>query len=762
MSSFQSRKEQILDRLSFEGFYRGELMNLKATSGDNWQAVCPFHEDTNPSLSVNFKTGLYKCFACSARGDVFRFYQERHGCDFKAALEALGRQAGVEEAPAPPHHLSLRLKEFALAKRLPEDFLAANGVQEFKFPDGVFATDFHYRDEAGKVVAIRHRFGNRGDKKFRWRKGDKVSLYGLWKLEKIRHAGWCLLVEGETDSLTCWRHGIPALGLPGKKTWKRCRTALGEHLQELVDLEVYLWQEPDATDLPAEVVMDLPGLKVIPAPPDFKDLSEAHCQGKDVKALVEEFKRRAKTPEPPSFLGASAGFTLSDLGNARRLVATHGKDLRYCHLNKKWYAWNGKYWGMDSTAEVERRAKGIIGDLYREAAECQEFKAREAKAKFALACEDSRRILAMVRLAQSEPGTPVLPSAFDAHPWLLNCSNGTVDLSTGELRPYSREDLLTCMAPVDYVPDAPCELWESFLYQIMDVKRNPKAADNLVVFLQRALGYALTGSTREQCLFILWGSGANGKSTLLNLVKEVLGNYAMHTPTDTLLSKSRSGDIPTDVARLDGPRFVTASEVDRGRRLAESLVKELTGQDTVSARFLYGEYFDFQPQFKLFLSTNNKPVIRGVDNAIWRRIKMIPFNVQFGEGKDLPKDDNLADKLRDEAQGILAWLVRGCLYWQEEGLETPAEVTAAIAEYRYEMDALAEFIDDRCLVAPGLNVTAREIYSAYCGWAEESGLKEKETMKQRTFGICLGERGFKRDKGAGGQRFWHGVGLRSV
>jgi putative DNA primase/helicase len=508
--------------------------------------------------------------------------------------------------------------------------------------------------------------------------------------------------------------------------------------------------------------MDLPALKVIQAPQEFKDLSEAHCQGKDVKVLVEEFKATAGPPKPRSWEPAIESFSLSDLGNARRLVALHGKDFRYCQLNKKWYCWDGKVWKVDSTAQIERWAKDIPANLYREAADCRDFKERESLGKFALQCEESRRLLPMIRLAQSEPGVPVMPADFDAHAWLLNCANGTIDLTTGELRPHNREDLITCMAPVAYDPGASFDQWEKFLYQIMDVKRQPAAADRMAIFLQRALGYALTGSTREQCLFILWGGGANGKSTLLNMVKEVLGNYAMHTPTDTLLAKNRGGDIPTDVARLDGPRFVTASEVDRGRRLAESLVKELTGQDTVSARFLYGEYFDFKPQFKLFLSTNNKPVIRGADNAIWRRIKMIPFNVQFGEGKDLPKDDNLPDLLRTEAAGILAWLVQGCLSWQEEGLETPEEVLAAIAEYRAEMDVLAEFIEDCCLVAPGLTVTAKDIYSEYCNWAEEAGLKDKEKMKQRTFGICLGERGFKRDKGAGGRRFWHGVGLRST
>ncbi len=762
MSSFQSHKDQVLDRLSFENFYRGELENLKPTADDNYTTLCPFHADNSPSLSVNFKTGLFKCFGCEAQGDVFAFYMLRHGCDFKEALKALGQQAGVEEPSSQPAHLSLKLKEFALAKRLPEEFLAANGVQEFKFPDGVFATDFQYRDEQGKVTAIRHRFANTGDKKFRWRKGDKVQLYGLWKWEKIKAAGWVLLVEGETDSLTCWRHGIPALGMPGKKTWKRCRTALGDRLQELQDLEVYLWQEPDAVDLPAEVAMDLPGLKVIQAPQEFKDLSEAHCQGKDVKTLVEEFKKKAKPPEPPSFMAPSGGFSLSDLGNARRLVALHGVDFRYCQLNKKWYCWDGKVWKVDSTAQVERWAKDVPADLYREAADCRDFKEREARGKFALQCEDSRRLLAMVRLAQSEPGVPILPAAFDAQPWLLNCNNGTIDLTTGELRPHAREDLLTCMAPVDYDPSAAFELWERFLYQIMDVSRQPASADNMVMFLQRALGYALTGSTQEQCLFVLWGGGANGKSTLLNLVKEALGTYAMHTPTETLLAKNRGGDIPTDVARLDGPRLVTASEVDRGRRLAESLVKELTGKDTVSARFLYGEYFEFKPQFKLFLSTNNKPVIRGADNAIWRRIKMIPFNVQFGEGLDLPRDNDLEDKLRIELPGILAWLVRGCLSWQEEGLAPPDEVTEAIAAYRAEMDVLAEFLEDCCLVAPGLTATSADIYAAYTRWGEEAGMKDKELMKQRTFGICLSERGFRKDKGTAGQRLWRGVGLRSI
>jgi putative DNA primase/helicase len=764
-------KAQILERLSFEDFYTDELKELKPTSQGNAQALCPFHEDHNPSLSVNFITGLFKCWGCDAQGDVFAFYMRRHNCDFKEALEALGRRAGVEvkatPGSPPSGYFSLRIKEFALAKRLPEDFLAAQSVKESRFPDGTVATDFHYLDAAGKLKAIRHRFANRGEKKFRWRKGDRVSLYGLWKWEKIKAAGWCLLVEGETDALTCWLHGLPALGIPGKKTWNRAKASLGARgLKELKDLQVYLWEEPDAgvrdPKKPMEVLLrdqvaaDLPEVLVIPAPKEFKDLSEAHCQKQDVKALVAALKKKARPPEPPPTV--SGGFSLSDLGNARRLVSGYGGEMKYCYKNKKWYVWTGTHWEIDSSGKVERQAKAAVAGIYLEAADMKDFRAREQLGKFALASEDSKRIIAMMRLAQSEPGIPVDPAKFDAHPWLLNCLNGKVDLRTGELSPHDPADLLTCLVPVDYDPDASCNQWETFLYEIMDVYRRPEVADDMVGFLQRALGYTLTGSCREQCLFMLWGSGANGKSTMVNLATRLLGTYARNTPVETLLARNKGGEIPTDIARLDGPRFVTAKEIDRGRRLSESLVKELTGQDVVSARFLYGEYFDFLPQFKLWISTNNKPVIRGSDNAIWRRIMFVRFPLELSKEK---RDEDLPEKLWAEAPGILAWLVRGCLSWQRKGLDPPQEVIEATEEYRAEMDVLQDFIADCCIVGPGLSATAGDLYTAYCEHASQQGVKEKDQMKQKTFGSCLRERGFQSGK-SGSVRFWRGIGLREV
>jgi putative DNA primase/helicase len=745
-----SRKDNILARLDIRAFFEGELGELKK-KGARWFALCPFHADTDPSLSVDLDKGLWHCFGCEAGGDVFSFYMLKHGVDFKEALEALGERTGIRGQGSgvrqEKHYISLTLEQFSRDKQLPVEFLHKHEVRDFTDEYGTTKVRFPYFDGKKKLKAMRLRYGGRArdEVKFLWRKGDKALLYGLWRLAEFKKGGWLLLVEGESDTLTGWYHGLPLLGIPGKENYATMRH---RGLQDFA--EVYLWQEPDATQLGAKAAAIFPGIKIIQAPQAYKDLSEAHLAGQDLAALIERLKKGARPPPPPP-PQVSGGFSWSDLGNARRLAAAHGRDLRYCFKNKKWYCWTGTHWAMDFSGEAERRAKLAVAGIYEEASQEKDPDRRKALAQFALRSENQQRLLGLLRLAQSEPGIPVLPQELDANAWLLNCANGTLDLSTGDLREHRREDLITCLAPVAYEPEAECEAWEKFIYQIH--RHNV----NVVLFMQQALGYALTGSTREQCLFIFWGSGANGKSTLLNMVREVMGDYARHTPTETLLAKTRGGEIPTDVARLDGPRLVTASEVDRGRRLAESLVKELTGRDTVSARFLYGEYFDFVPQFKLFLSTNNKPVIRGVDDAIWRRIMFVQFPVQIPEAE---RDRDLPDKLRLEAPGILAWMVRGCQDWLQYGLTVPEEVLGATEAYRAEMDVLAGFLKDCCVTGAEYEASAKELYEAYIEWAESGGVPEKQRLKHRSFGIMLGERGFQPARGGGGRRLWRGLGLR--
>jgi putative DNA primase/helicase len=443
--------------------------------------------------------------------------------------------------------------------------------------------------------------------------------------------------------------------------------------------------------------------------------------------------------EPPR------GYNLTDLGNAERFAAHHGESVRYCYPWRKWLVRTGARWERDEAGQIHRLAKETVRAIYREASEAEDEDRRKALAKHAAASESETRIRAMVELAKSE--APVAPDKLDADPWLLNVLNGTIDLRTGELREHRREDLITKIAPVEYDPHATAPTWEAFLERVLP-------GEELRGFVQRTVGYSATGDTSEQCMFIHHGPGANGKSTFQETVTAALGDYAMRTPTETLLVK-RAGGVPNDVARLKGARFVTASETEEGRRLAESLVKDLTGQDTISARFMWAEWFDFKPTHALHLSTNHKPEIRGTDAAIWRRIRLIPWGVTIPPAE---QDRKLAEKLHEELPGILAWIVRGCLRWQREGLQAPEEVRKATKAYRAEMDVLAAFLGDCCLRGEEEEESAGELWDAWKKWAEEVG---EQIGTRKRFGGRLAERGFLNHRDSKtGRKVWSGLSLR--
>ena len=440
----------------------------------------------------------------------------------------------------------------------------------------------------------------------------------------------------------------------------------------------------------------------------------------------------------------AGGYNLTDLGNARRLVHRHGRNLRYCWLWRKWLVWDGKRWVKDDTGEVYRLAKETVSSIYQEAAAAPNDEARKELGKHATRSEAGARIKEMVDLARSD--VPVMPDELDASPDLLNTESGTIDLRTGELREHRREDLITKIAPTTYRPDAAAPTWEAFLERVLP-------GEDLRAFVQRAVGYSATGDTSEQCMFINHGGGANGKSTFQEAIAAALGDYAMRAPTEMLLAK-RSDGVPNDVARLKGARFVSASETEEGRRLAESRIKDLTGQDTITARFMKAEWFDFAPTHKLWLSTNHKPEIRGTDAAIWRRIRLVPWSVTIPPAE---QDKKLPIALRHELAGILAWVVRGCLQWRREGLQAPDEVRKATGEYRAEMDVLAGFLVECCELDTGHWEYAKDLYECYKRWCDENGERPEP---QRKFGGRLGERGFQRDRGGSrGAGIWRGVRL---
>ena len=463
---------------------------------------------------------------------------------------------------------------------------------------------------------------------------------------------------------------------------------------------------------------------------------------------------------PPRALGR---FNLTDVGNAQRLAYRHGSDLRYCGAWKSWLIWTGTRWQRDVSDEITRRAKEVAKYILIQAAGEEDDHEKKALVKHALQSESVGRIRAMIDLAASEkpPSSPIpiTPSVLDKHPWLLNCENGTLDLRTGKLCTHQRNDLITKLVSVQYDPTATCPRWDQFLEKVLPDKQ-------VRAFLQRAVGYSLTADTRERAIFVLYGGGRNGKSTLQEIIAEVLGEYAGLIQVDRLLAKrtDQSG-IPNDLANLAGTRYIRTRETEQDRRLAESVVKELAGGiDKIQARFLYGEWFEIEPTFKIWLSTNHRPVIRGTDNAIWDRIYLVPWNVRFWiPGKDPPgppelqADTALLEALRAELPGILAWAVRGCLDWQRQGLGYPAAVRQATESYRRDMDVLAAFLDEMCDIGASYGVSARDLYGGYKQWRIDAG-ESAET--QRSFGMRLAERGFSHKRGTGGAYVWQGLILK--
>jgi putative DNA primase/helicase len=630
---------------------------------------------------------------------------------------------------------------------------------------GKATAKWDYLDAAGKLIAIVYRYDPPGQKKeyrpwdVKRKKAAPPSPRPLYNQVGMLNADQVVLVEGEKcakaliDAGICATTAMFGANAPVDKTdWS-----------PLAGKAVIIWPDNDEPGLAyahaagqAVLVAGALSCAVLQPPPDrpkgwdCADALQASIDGApesvfDVAGFVRSGLRLALpkislgtgNPQSDRELLQDVDWQTED-GLCTAFTRRYGKDWRYCAQWGKWYVWTGQRWNEDLVLFINHLIRGVCRAASR--------KASSARTKAKLASAST--ISAVERMARSEPVHAALADDWDANVWLVNTPLGVVDLHDGQTRPPRREDLMTKITTASPVWGTGCPNWLAFLDQVTG------GDSELVRYLQRMFGYCLTGSTQEHALFFLYGTGANGKSVFINVLSTILGDYASNAPMDTFM-ESRGDRHPTDLAGLRGSRLVSATETEQGRRWAESKVKEITGGDPVSARFMRQDFFTFYPRFKLLIAGNHKPTIRNIDEAMRRRLHLVPFTITVPPEK---RDKHLQSKLLMERDAILAWGLQGCLQWQKTGLQPPKCVLDATEEYFDEEDAVGEFLEDDCQRSAH---SKESIAAVYQRWKERAERRGEYVGSSRWLTQQLLARGFERDRLGSGAKAIKGLYLRA-
>jgi putative DNA primase/helicase len=628
----------------------------------------------------------------------------------------------------------------------------------------------------------------------------RARLYPLDQLAEARtRVTPIFLFEGELDALLATQSGLCAISVTGGAgTWRDEFTELFRDLTVLICYDCDDAGRAGSLNVAralATVATRVWRFDLDPARMDGYDFTDYVLGGGNVpETFIVRAMREAElvgaatavavepappeTPPPPSSgddddgptdpLGGNIGGTTDD-ANALRFERDWRPRARHA-VGLGWYLWDDRIWRRDEAglvmdcARVTARKIGVVEVSIAQFSTPDDTAKIDKLTRHGHVSLNMGRLQAMVGLATATRPLQIPVEQLDRDRFRFTVANGEIDLHTGRREPFAQEHYITKLVEdVEYDPNATCPMWERFIAAIM--RNNPR----LIGFLQRAVGYSLTGSVTEEVMFICWGSGANGKSTMLETLNRLLGLdvYATPMPFSTLSSR-REGGPSEDLAKLRGLRFVTAIESNMGQSLNEAVVKQLTGGDAIAARFLHENSFTYHPQFKIWLATNFRPRISGADDAIWRRIRLVPFEQRFDNdpqlraaGAVLPKrdKDELMAELWAERSGILNWAIRGCLSWQRDGLGAPPEVMAATRAYRAEMDDTGSFLADRCEIAPTLSVAAADLYDAYRVWCGE---QDRDPISNVTFGRDMTRRGFATRRGTGGRVVRTGVRLHDT
>ncbi len=667
------------------------------------------------------KAGLWHDFASGEHGDMFGLVQANQHMDFPESLRFIARWLGVEPMPV--------TQGKAVSKK------TKTTVETL----GPHTGKWDYHDPQGQLIACVYRYDTEDGKQFRpWdvKAGKHRAPYPrpLYNQPGIKHSHGVVLVEGEKCAQALVKAGICATtAMNGAKA-----PVHKTDWSPLKGKQVLIWPDNDQpgreyaqTAAIAVLRAGATSCAILIAPagkPEKWDAADAleERDDQEIPFDVPGFLTGAdRTPvslsaeqDDISALVTDILETDDDLTEAFNTI--YGDNWRYCDQWGKWFVWTGQCWNQDKVLYVYHLSR-----LLCRAAASQAEKERQRNR-----LASTSTIQNVVKLARSAPCHATTADEWDCDPWLLNTPGGVVDLKTGRLRAHCRSDMMTRMTTA--TPEGECSLWLRFLN---DVTNGDQA---LVDYLQKVIGYCLTGVTTEHALFFLHGGGANGKSVFVHVLMSILGNYAANAPVETFM-ESRTEKHPTDLASLQGARYVSSVETEQGKRWNESKLKTLTGGDKISARFMRQDFFEYTPQFKLVIAGNHKPSIRNVDEAMKRRLHLIPFTVTVPDEK---KDRALPNKLLHERDGILAWAVTGCLRWQREGIQPPASVQQATQEYFEAEDHIGQWLSDRCELGDSQREGVAQLYSDWKVWCDDQGLyvgsmkRFSETLQSRKFDKC--------------------------